>query len=109
MKHLAAYALLVLGGKENPSEEEILAVLKEVGAQGDKEQLKILMTALKGKKLHEVIAAGMSKIQTLAVAAPAAPASADTKGKPEAKKEAKKEEKKEEEEALAGGLGDIFG
>ena len=84
------------------------------------------MEALKGKKLHELIAAGIGKIQAtgagthilsniLLIAAPApakAEVKADTKKgkepKKEEKKEEPKEEKKEEEPALAGGF-DIFG
>ena len=67
MKHLAAYALLVLGGNPNPSklniklhslaEEDVANVLKEVGIQAEPAQLKALIEALKGKKLHEIIAA----------------------------------------------------
>ena len=74
MKHLAAYALLVLGGKANPSikaiimilaEEEVVNVLKEVGIKADPAQLKAMMEALKGKKLHELISAGMGKLQSV--------------------------------------------
>ena len=101
-------------------------VLAEVGIKADPAQLKALMEALKGKKLHELIAQGMSKIQVVAtggnivaiyllLAAPSAKADekADKKkekAKPETKKEVKKEEKKEEEvpDALAGGMG-LFG
>jgi len=111
MKHLAAYALLVLGGKAEPTEADVENVLKEAGVKADPEQLKTLMGAVKGKKLHELIAAGMSKISA---GAAAAPAKAEKKeAKPEPKKEAKKEKKEEKHEepadaGLAGGL-NIFG
>ena len=42
-------------------------VLKEVGIKADDAQLKALMEALKGKKLHELIASGMSKITAVSV------------------------------------------
>ena len=94
-------------------------MLKEVGIQADKEQLKALMTALKGKKLHELIGAGMSKLQSVAAGkanerflAPAAPAEkkeAPKKGKAEPKKEDKKEEEKKEDDTLAAGGLNIFG
>lgn len=32
MKHLSAYILLVLGGNENPSAQDVKNLLKEVGA-----------------------------------------------------------------------------
>ena len=117
MKHLAAYALLVLSGKENPSkyllnslaEADIENLLKEVGIKTDKAQVKLLLESLKGKKFHEIVAEGMSKIQTVGAAAPAASsAGTENKGKKEAQEE-KKEEKKEEEEDLAMGGIDIFG
>ena len=106
---------------QDVAEEEVINVLKEVGIQADKEQLKALMTALKGKKLHELISAGMSKIQSvgaagklseriLAPAAPVEPAKeTQNKGKPETKKEEKKEEEKKEDDALAAGGINIFG
>eukprot|EP00826_Nyctotherus_ovalis_P037032 TRINITY_DN334_c0_g1_i4.p2 TRINITY_DN334_c0_g1~~TRINITY_DN334_c0_g1_i4.p2 ORF type:complete len:120 (-),score=77.93 TRINITY_DN334_c0_g1_i4:3-362(-) len=114
MKYLAAYALLVLSGKENPTEADVENLLKEVGIKTDKAQLKVLMEAVQGKKLHELIAAGMNKIQTVGSApaggAAAAVAKDDEKkgGKKEKKEEKKEEEKKEEEDALEGGL-NLFG
>eukprot|EP00831_Metopus_contortus_P023736 TRINITY_DN2087_c0_g1_i2.p1 TRINITY_DN2087_c0_g1~~TRINITY_DN2087_c0_g1_i2.p1 ORF type:complete len:185 (+),score=63.05 TRINITY_DN2087_c0_g1_i2:190-744(+) len=115
MKHLAAYALLVLGGKANPTEEEVTNVLKEVGIKADPKQLKAMIEALKGKKLHELIASGMGKIQTVSTGAAPKNESkktekkADKKEPKEEKKTVKKEEeKKEEDDTLGGGL-NIFG
>ena len=39
MKHLAAYALLVLGGNENPSAADVEKVLKDSGVSADKEKI----------------------------------------------------------------------
>ena len=50
-------------------------VLSEVGIKADPTQLHALMEALKGKKLHELIAAGLKKIQTVAVAGTRLPSS----------------------------------
>lgn len=55
MKHLAAYALCVLGGKDEPSAADVEKVLKEAGAKVDADQLAKLVEELKGKQLHEVI------------------------------------------------------
>ena len=92
MKHLAAYCLLVLSGKQNPSNplyhfilfkfpnhiiikldlifnltiniaaDEINKLLKDVGAVADKEAITNLLNAMKGKKLHELVQAGSHKL-----------------------------------------------
>lgn len=54
MKHLAAYALCVLGGKEEPAAADVEKVLKEAGAKVDADVLAKLVEELKGKQLHEV-------------------------------------------------------
>ena len=62
MKHLAAYALLVLGGKENPSEKEVEKVITDAGSKPDSEKVKALCAALKDKKFHELVAAGSATL-----------------------------------------------
>ena len=37
MKYLAAYALLVLGGNENPTSEDLTKLLKSVDCEVDKD------------------------------------------------------------------------
>lgn len=37
MKHVAAYALLVLGGNPVPEPDQVAALLKEAGVTADKE------------------------------------------------------------------------
>ena len=49
------------------AEEEVANVLKEVGIKADEAQLKALIAALKGKKLHEIISSGMGKLQNVSV------------------------------------------
>ena len=44
------------------------ALLKELGIRADVEKLNTLIPCLKGKKLHELIAAGMGKLQAVASA-----------------------------------------
>eukprot|EP00294_Goniomonas_avonlea_P012297 CAMPEP_0114570336 /NCGR_PEP_ID=MMETSP0114-20121206/17140_1 /TAXON_ID=31324 /ORGANISM="Goniomonas sp, Strain m" /LENGTH=41 /DNA_ID= /DNA_START= /DNA_END= /DNA_ORIENTATION= len=39
MKHLAAYMLCTLGGKENPTEADIKKVFNSIGAQVDAQKL----------------------------------------------------------------------
>merc|ERR1712038_1765664 len=71
MKHIAAYALLVLGGKAEPSAKDIEKVLKGAGADKDDEKIKALCEALKGKSFHELVAAGTAKLGSMGTAAAA--------------------------------------
>lgn len=100
MKYLAAYALLVLGGKANPTADDVKGLLKSVDAQIDETSLKTVLVSLNGKPLHELIANGVKKVGASA-SVPAAKGAAEPKaaekkdaGKKEEKKEAKKEVKK---------------
>jgi large subunit ribosomal protein LP2 len=54
MKYLAAYLLLTLGGKAQPSAEDVKAVLSSVGAEVDSERLDKLISELSGKDINEV-------------------------------------------------------
>jgi len=104
MKYLAAYALLVLGGNSAPKSDDIKKVLSEVGCTTDNDQLNALLTAMKGKSLHEVISAGLSLVPS------SAPVSATKVEVSEVKKEEKpKVEEKKEEEIDLGGAMDMFG
>ena len=59
MKHLAAYLLLSLGGKDSPSAKDVKSVLESVGIEADDERLNTLISELKGKDLQEVCAIRM--------------------------------------------------
>lgn len=62
MKYIAAYVLLVLGGKLSPSLEDVTEVLTAVGAQVDVQQLSLLISDLHGKDIHELLASGSKAI-----------------------------------------------
>jgi large subunit ribosomal protein LP2 len=103
MKHVAAYALLVLGGNAEPTEADVKKVLTEAGATADADQCTALCAALKGKAFHEICAEGKKSI---GAAGPAAAA-----GAPAAGAAAKVEEKVEEveEEEVDMDMGGMFG
>ncbi len=103
MKHIAAYALLVLGGKEEPTKDDVEKILKEAGVKADGDKVASLCEALKGKKFHELVSSGLKTMSTCGTAAPAA-----TTGASAAAQEPEKEEKKEEEEADVD-MGGLFG
>ena len=101
MKHIAAYALLVLGGNENPSAADVKKVLTAAGATADDARMNELAEAVKGKSFHDLVAEGLAKMS--AKSGPAAPAQAAKETKAEAKKEVKKEESEDDME-----MGDFF-
>ena len=116
MKFVAAYLLAVLGGKQNPSAEDVNNILAAAGATTDEEKVKMLLSKMEGKNAYEAIEEGKKLMATLggagaagAAGAGAAGAAAGGNGE-EGKEEEKKEEKKEEEEEEEGGFGlDLFG
>jgi large subunit ribosomal protein LP2 len=104
MKHIAAYALLVLGGKAEPTAADVEKVLKEAGAKGDADKIAALVEALKGKAFHELVAEGTKAMGSVGSAAPAGGAAAAGGAK-----EAAVEEKEEEVEEADVDMGDLFG
>ncbi len=58
MKEMAAYLMLVLGGNESPTADDVTTALSTVGVEPDSEQLGNLISELEGKDLNEVIASG---------------------------------------------------
>ena len=100
MKHVAAYALLVLGGNADPSEADVKKVCTEAGATADDAQITSLVAALKGKAFHELVTEGAKSIgASSGAAAPAAGAAAGA-----AKVEVKEEEPEEEVDMDMGGM-----
>ena len=49
MRHLAAYLMLVVGGKAAPTADEVKAVLDAAGIASDDNQLSQLISSLEGK------------------------------------------------------------
>lgn len=103
MKHIAAYLLSVLSGNENPSVDDVRAILDAAGVEVDEDSLGSLVTDLHGKQIHEVIAAGQSKFSSAPVgfvggsgSSGAAPTGS---GGPTAVAAAEEPEEEEEEEA----------
>ena len=108
MKYVAAYCLLVLGGKQEVSESDLSAFLKSIDCEVNEEQVKTTVNALKGKQLHELANQGIGKIASMAVASGPAPAQQSNNSAPAKADEKKKvEEPVEEEEAVD--FGDLFG
>lgn len=109
MKYVSAFLMATLSGNDSPSKKDVTKILSAVGVEVDDEALDAFMKAVEGKVPHEVIAAGMTKLQSMPAGggggggAAAAPAAAGGGGKGEpAAAAAKKEEPEEEEEEDLG-------
>ena len=104
MKHIAAYALLVLGGNASPSAADVEKVLKEAGVKADADKVESLVKALEGKAFHELVSEGTKALSSMGTAAPAAAATTTAAA-------AKEEEKpvEEEEEEVDADCGNLFG
>ena len=76
MKHVAAYMLATLGGIEQPSAADLKNILSAAGINCEEDRAEQLVSALSGKNVEEVVAAGMSKLASMpaGVAVAAAPA-----------------------------------
>merc|ERR1711934_318991 len=97
MKHIAAYALLLLGGKAAPSAADVEKVLKDAGVAADSDKAKALVEALAGKAFHELVSEGQAALSKMGTGSGAA-------GAGDAKKEDVKEEEEEEEDIDMGGM-----
>ncbi|KAK7257629.1 hypothetical protein RIF29_31732 [Crotalaria pallida] len=113
MKVLAAYLLAQLGGKENPSADDLKSILASVGAEADEDRIKLLLSEVKGKNFAELIASGKEKLASVpsgggavAAAAPAGAAAGGAAPAAAAKEEPKVEEKVESDEDMCFNLFD---
>ena len=98
MKHIAAFALLVLGGNEKPTAADVEKFLKDSGVKADSENIKRMIDAFEGKNFHELVQGGLEKMSSMGSSAAAAPAGGA------AKVEVVDAKKEEEEEVDMGGL-----
>lgn len=65
MKLLAAYFLLVLGGKEAPTAEEVTAVIAAAGGEVDEDSIGKLFADLEGKDIHELLSKGETDLKSI--------------------------------------------
>ena len=107
MKNIAAYALLVLGGKSEPSESDVQKLLKEAGVKAEDEKVQTLVKALGGTPFHELVESGKSKIATSGTVSGGSGGPAPGPDGGAEKKEEKVEEKVEEEADVD--MGGLFG
>merc|ERR1719164_262926 len=61
MKYLGAYLMAVLGGKENPTADDIKQILEAGGIAFEEEMINKVCEKMDGKQAHELISAGYGK------------------------------------------------
>mmetsp|Transcript_846 Transcript_846/g.1258 ORF Transcript_846/g.1258 Transcript_846/m.1258 type:complete len:112 (+) Transcript_846:186-521(+) len=105
MRYIAAYVLLALGGKENPTQDDIKAFLEKVGVEVEADKLAALSTAVEGKTVDELIEAGKEKMKSVAGSSSGGAGGA-AGGDDAAAEEAVEEEAAEDVDV---GGGDLFG
>ncbi len=104
MKHIAAYALLVLGGNNAPTAADVEKVMKDAGIKGDADKAAAVCAACKGKDFHSLVAEGIKAMSSMGGGS-SAPTAAS---KAPAKAAEKVVEVVKEEEADVD-MGDLFG
>jgi len=115
MKELAAFLLARVGGKENPTKDDVTKILDSVGIKADEAALNSLfddISKLQGG-VEAAIQSGMAKLAVVPAGgggggggAGGAAAGGAAGG---AAAQAEKEEEEEEEESEKGGGGNLFG
>ena len=108
MKHVAAYMLATLGGIEQPSAADLKNILSAAGINCEEDRAEQLVSALSGKNVEEVVAAGMSKLASMpaGVAVAAAPAAGAASAAPGAAAAAPAAAKEESDDDMGFGLFD---
>ncbi len=107
MKHVAAYLLLVLGGNESPTADDVTAALSAVGVEADSESLGKFLAEMEGKDLNETLEAGKELLAKFGGGGGGGGGAAASGGDAGAAEEAEEEEVEEEagmEDAI-----DMFG
>ena len=102
MRHTAAYAMLVLGGKEKPIAGDVEKVVKEAGVEVDKANSTAFCEAFKGKPFHDLVSEGIKALGSMGDGSGPTAASAPTNGAATTKEEP--QEKEPEEEVDLGGM-----
>jgi len=65
MRIIGAYLLAVLGGNESPDASTISKILDSVGISAESAEVDRVISALKGKNLDELVAAGLAKMASV--------------------------------------------
>mmetsp|Transcript_522 Transcript_522/g.622 ORF Transcript_522/g.622 Transcript_522/m.622 type:complete len:116 (+) Transcript_522:61-408(+) len=103
MRHVAAYLLCVLGGKEKPCKDDVKAVITAAGGEADDAQLDKLIAELGSKNIDDVLKEGQEKLSALGPMSGGGSAGGAAKTADAAEPEPEEEEEEESEADLGGG------
>ena len=108
MKYISAYLLAKLGGKENPTVDDIKQIIESVVIEFESKKAEEIIEKLNGKDVNEVINEGKSKLTVISNDQSSQINQQQTNNK---QNEEDKNKKEEEEETLdlGGGFDDLFG
>lgn len=109
MQEVAAYLLLVLGGKASPSADDVKSVLTAAGNEEPSDDtIATLVGDLEGKTIDDLLAAGMEKIKDIPIGGSGGGGGGGGGAGGDAAEEVE-EEKPEEEEVGDAPVVDMFG
>ena len=103
MKYIAAYMLAKLGGKEEPTFEDIKRIIESVGIEIDEDKINQIINKLKGRNINEVITEGTSKLSIISNEQ-----ATQQNHNQYINEQNDEQNNQEEEEALELGLGNVF-
>ena len=106
MKHIAAYMMLKIAGKD-ATVDEITAVVAAAGGEADADAAAKLVSDMEGKNVDEVLASGMERMKDVPMGGGGGGGGGGAAGGA-AEAEAEEEKVEEEEMDLSGGM-DMFG
>ena len=58
MRYVAAYVLAVIGGTENPTEDDIKKIIGSVGVESKDDKIKLVIDKLKGQNIEGLVKDG---------------------------------------------------
>ena len=105
MKYIAAYMLSKLGGKEEPTFEDIKRILESIGIEIEEDKINELISKLRGKNINEIMKEGKSK---LSIISNEQTTQQNEKEKENETQHSNEQNDNEEEETLELGFGNDF-
>jgi len=105
MRHVAAYILAAMGGKADPTEKDLKAIMNSVGIEPEPNQLAIVIKQLKGKDVFQVMEEGKGLLADMPCGGGSGGAAVDAAPVAEEPKEEKKEVVEESESDSDMGMG----
>ncbi len=108
MQEAAAYILLVLGGNESPSADDISKVIAASGAEANEDKIATLVGDMEGKSVGDLLSEGMEKLKDVPMGGSGGGGGGAAAAGGDAAAEVEEEEEVEEEAGMEDAI-DMFG